>query len=217
MKILIGKDVKEINCDTLKSLLVEYDSVVVDIGTGSGDFVYRKAKENPRCFYIGIDSSKESMLENAVKITKKLSKGGLSNVLYVLANAEDLPLELANIADKIYVNLPWGSLRDGLVKAEEKVLNSIRMLGKNKTLVDVSITYSKEHEVQEMMSRNLPSLSYQYFIDILKPKYTAYGLYIKKINVWDNLALRNLNTKWANKLAYGKKRDFYNYSFAISK
>lgn len=217
MKILIGKEVKEINEYKLQDLLRGYETVVVDIGTGSGDFVYRNAKKNPSSFYIGIDSTTGSMLEYSQKIIKKPSKGGLPNVLYVIANAEELPKELANIADRIYVNLPWGSLRDGLIKGEENILNSLRMIGKNQSFVDVSITYAEAYEANEIKSRNLPLLSYDYIAKILKSKYKHYGLDIKKINVWDNLSLRCLNTKWANKLSYGRKREFYNYTFAISK
>ncbi len=36
--------------------------------------------------------------------------------LYVVAAAEELPQELYHKADKIYVNLPWGSLLEGVVK-----------------------------------------------------------------------------------------------------
>ena len=68
--------------------------------------LYIKMLKKPRHFYVGIDPVSENMAEYASKSIKKPSKGGISNALYVVAAAEEMPRELYNKADKIYVNLP---------------------------------------------------------------------------------------------------------------
>jgi tRNA G46 methylase TrmB len=39
------------------------EGIIVDIGTGGGRFVYKRAKENPHRFYIAIDANPKA-LEN---------------------------------------------------------------------------------------------------------------------------------------------------------
>ena len=84
--------------------------IIVDIGTGDGKFVYELAKEHPSRFIIGIDLSKENVRELSAKIYKKPSRGGLKNALFVLASAFDLPSELNNFVNQVFINFPWGRL-----------------------------------------------------------------------------------------------------------
>jgi hypothetical protein len=44
------------------------------------------------------------------KIHRKPEKGGLPNVLFVQAPVEELPPELNQVADKIHIHFPGGSL-----------------------------------------------------------------------------------------------------------
>lgn len=217
MKVLLGNKIKDMHKDDLNKLIKNYKYVIADIGTGDGGFVYKNAKENPCCFYIGIDSNERNLLEYSNKINKKISKGGLNNVLYVLCNAEDLPYELTNISDKIFINLPWGSLRDGLIKADKKLLKSIKSISKNGCIAEICTTYSNEYEENEIKTRDLPKLNYEYFFNVLKPKYDSYGICINDIKVWNNENLKNLNTRWAKKLAFGRKRDIFYYTCRIKK
>lgn len=209
MRVLIGNQVKSIDAMTFKSIADKYKFVVVDLGTGDGQFVYRNAKQNPEVLYIGIDSTADNMMELSVKAAKKLSKGGVSNLLFVVGTAEELPAEMNAIADKVYVNLPWGSLRDGLIKGSEDILSSIKNISKSKSTLEVCIAYSDLYESNEIQNRQLPELSVQYIETILKAKYSAFGIHIRIVDLWDNDKLKSIDTKWAKKLAFGKSRAFY--------
>lgn len=217
MKVLLGNKVKDICKKNLEELIKGYKSIILDIGTGDGGFVYKNAKENPTSFYIGIDSNEKNMIEYSTRLTKKVTKGGLNNALYVLGNVENLPIELVNTCDKIFVNLPWGSLRDGLIKGEENILNNLKLIAKNNATAEICTTYSEVYEEKEIINRNLPELSLDYFSKVLKPKYKLCGLNIKNIKVYSNDQLKQLNTKWAKKLAYGRKREVYYYICGIDK
>jgi 16S rRNA (adenine(1408)-N(1))-methyltransferase len=96
--------------------------VIVDIGTGDGRYVYRSARANPDKFYIGIDVERKALEKVSERIHRKPEKGGLSNVLFVQAPAEDLPTELNHTADEIHIHFPWGSLLRAVAAGDEGVL-----------------------------------------------------------------------------------------------
>lgn len=217
MKILLGSLIKEINRVELKNIMEQYKSVIVDIGTGNGQFIYRQAKQNYKDLFIGVDPSMNSMHEYSLKASKKASKGGLKNILFVVSNVEDLPDEMISIADKISINLPWSSLRDGIVKGEEIVLNNIRKISKHRAKLDICVTYSSEYEKSEIDERKLPELSMNYIKTYLKKQYNIHGINITDVEIWDNTMLKSLDTKWAKKLAYGKNREIFCLICSINK
>jgi 16S rRNA (adenine(1408)-N(1))-methyltransferase len=91
-------------------------------------FVYKCAQQDPRRFFIGIDANRRPLEKISEKIHRKPAKGGLSNLLFVQAAVEDLPLELAGLASEVYVQLPWGSLLRGVVAGEEIVMRNLRRM-----------------------------------------------------------------------------------------
>lgn len=209
MKVLKGNKIENLDQKTLKDIMKSYDNITIDIGTGDGSFPYKKARSNRNNFYIGLDAIADNMLENAVKASKKAAKGGLNNVLYVVDNALNISDELTNYANSIYINLPWGSLRDSLVKGEDRLLQSIRRIGKLKANLDIYVTYSSFYEAKEINSRELPTLSMEYINTKLKYKYSLYGICINKVELCNNDSLKELDTSWAKKLAFGRKREIY--------
>ncbi len=93
--------------------------VVVDIGTGDGEFVYAIAKDNPDRFIIGIDPDYKGLEKSSTRIYKKAPKGGLDNALFVLGSIEALPEELNDIANQVFINFPWSGLLKGIVLVED--------------------------------------------------------------------------------------------------
>lgn len=209
MKILKGNKIENLDGETLRNITRDYKGITIDIGTGDGSFPYKKAKENKDHFYIGLDAVANNMMKSAAKANRKPTKGGLSNVLYVVDNALNISEELTNSADDIYINLPWGSLRDGVVKGEDKLLHGIRKIGKSKANLDIFVTYSSFYEAKEIISRELPLLSLEYINRELRYQYSRYGIEIKKIEICNNDSLKGLDTSWAKKLAFGREREIY--------
>lgn len=198
-------------------IISPYQRVMIDLGTGEGEFVYRQAKAMPDTFCIGIDACKEGMLTYSSKIKKITKQNGSANLLYIVANAENLPLELENCADEIYINLPWGTLREGIVTGNQTLLNNIYRISKNNTKIEIRITYSSTYEKAVVCSRNLPTLDMQYFKTSLKPIYKEQGFIIEQIKSVNNDALKTFDTKWAKKLGYGKEREIYHLVCRIQK
>ncbi|HCA59524.1 MAG TPA: rRNA methyltransferase, partial [Blastocatellia bacterium] len=79
-------------------------------------------------FVIGIDANAKPLEKPSVRITRKPAKGGLPNAMFIQAAVEDLPSELASVADSVTVNLPWGSLLRAVLLPDSEVLRGIRRL-----------------------------------------------------------------------------------------
>lgn len=216
MRVLKGK--KILNDVVLSELISGFDEIAVDVGTGDGRFVYKQAKLNPQTFYIGMDPAAENMMEYASKIAKKPSKGGLVNALYVVSNLEDLPDEMYDLANQIYINLPWGSLLEGVSKGRSEVLDSLVKLAKAPIAqLDICFTYSVLHEAAEMERRDLPPLSLDYINEVAVPLYNERGITVKSVDTISNETLKEYDTQWSKRLGFGRSRDVFRIRAEIEK
>ncbi len=77
---------------------------------------------------IGIDASAGAMAEASRRASRPTRHGGLPNALFVAAAAEALPAELDGIADRLVIQLPWGSLLRGALAIDDGVARGIARL-----------------------------------------------------------------------------------------
>jgi 16S rRNA (adenine(1408)-N(1))-methyltransferase len=84
--------------------------VVVDIGTGSGTALLRRAAREPQTLFFALDADASAMAEASRRSARRSRRGGLTNVVFVVAAAETLPGDLSGMADEVTIALPWGSL-----------------------------------------------------------------------------------------------------------
>ena len=111
MKSVKGNKAVDISVENLKEVAAEYTSVHVDLGTGDGRFVYEAALKDQSTLFIGVDPVEKQLREYSVKSVRKK----LSNVLFLTSSLENLPINLTEIADKVSVILPWGTLLGQIV------------------------------------------------------------------------------------------------------
>jgi 16S rRNA (adenine(1408)-N(1))-methyltransferase len=204
MRILSGKKLIDISQNDFHERYARFDAVHIDIGTGSGRFVLKNALRNPECLFIGVDPVAAQITENAVKVQKQR----LRNALFAVASVEELPPELTGIADAVTVCLPWGSLRDGVVKADPVVLNGLSGMGKPGAAVTIWVGYDERREAAEMEERGLPGLTAEYFKG-LKEGYQAAWIELLRVSVLGNTELREMESDWAKRLSYGQPRKIY--------
>lgn len=183
--------------------------IIIDIGAGNGDFVYRLAKENPDRLIIGIDPNQKAIEKNSAKIYKKRPKGGLPNVLYVLATIEEIPNELREIANQVFINFPWGSLLKGIVKVQNKTWGNIKSVCQKGALVDLIFGYEDFTEAKVIKDHNLPYLDLSYMENTMLPKLKKLDWEALEIRKLTNADLKGYPSSWARKLAFGKDRTFY--------
>ena len=102
--------------------------MTIDIGTGDGRAVLDAAAAAPATLAIGIDANAASMAEASRRAARAPAKGGRPNLLFLVAAAEQPPVELAGLADLVTVRFPWGSLLRGCLGADVDVATGIAAL-----------------------------------------------------------------------------------------
>lgn len=187
--------------------------IIIDIGTGDGKFVEKVAKAHPDRLVIGIDPQAKPLKKISGKLDKK-SKGGLPNALYVLAHIEDLPPELNNQANQVFINFPWASLLQGIILDQKDTWANIKRICQNGAVIDLILGYN-EKEAQEF---GLPLLSLDYIQAEMLPKLFAQGFQGIALRQLDPQELQNYPSTWAKRLGFGQEgRQYYYLRLKVSK
>jgi 16S rRNA (adenine(1408)-N(1))-methyltransferase len=105
-----------------------HERLALDLGTGDGAAVIRRARHDAAALVIGVDPNAAAMRDASRLAARQPKKGGLPNALFVLAAAENLPSELDGRVDELWITLPWGSLLRGAVCAEPWLVDGMHRL-----------------------------------------------------------------------------------------
>ena len=206
METIQGKKSVYLDKDEFRKIIAPYRQVTVDIGTGDGKFVYELAKKSPGSFFIGLDAERRNLVEYSTKALKKTQKGGSANLLYAIANAEDIPGELSSLARFIWIVLPWGSLLRGFVLAQDNLLNNIVKIAAPNAILRAVVTYELRYEAVEIEKLGLPDLSLDYIDEFLAPSFEQRGIAIIERKFLTNRELKDIASTWAKRLGFGRER-----------
>ena len=160
---------------------------MIDIGTGDGRYVAHLARCSPERLVIGIDTCRENL--------NQVSRKSLPNALYLIANAEALPVELPSLASHITVNFPWGSLLTGLLESGSKVIGNLRMIAQPGAVLAIALNSS---------ARLQEGLSLEQGGAMVRQALQMSGFDVKPEVALDAVALRHYPTTWAKRLGYGR-------------
>lgn len=204
MIVITGDKKNEIDKKSFKDECKKHNKVILDIGTGDGKFVYRNAIKNKNNLYIGLDPA-----EKQIQIySKKANRRRLKNALYILGSLENLPEELYSTVDKIFVNLPWGTLLEKIVKSNEIYTKELSKILKRDGEIEIIFGYVPELEPSETERLGLPKIENE--SDVLKVFSTFKKIFevveMKRLVKED---LDKIETTWAKKLKFGKDRFIY--------
>jgi hypothetical protein len=153
--------------------------LAIDLGTGDGAYVLRRARAEPKTFFVGID--------NVVDNLRKPARKGLPNTMFVRASAEALPDELAGLAGSVTVLLPWGSLLRAVLEPEVAVLTGVRRLCRPGATLRVVMGEPATNAIV--------------------PAYAAAG-FAAGVRGLPAHEVRELQSTWAARLAFGRPRTF---------
>jgi hypothetical protein len=187
METIRGKTSQPLDLNGLLDRLANYKHVMLDLGTGDGRYVRHLAEKHRDRFVIGLDSCRENLRE--------YSRAKLQNVLFVIANAQDLPCELNGLVSHITVNFPWGSLLGSLLAGDGLLLNGLSCTAQRNTHIDIFLNRGAlvEQSVDlecgaKRIYENLGDAGWQMNTPVLM-----------------NLgALQTYPTTWARRLAHGR-------------
>lgn len=183
MEIIRGK-----HASFIDSLAVDgRDAVHVDVGTGDGRFVWHIAQTQPRSFAIGIDACRENLHE--------VSRRAPSNALFVIANAQALPAELAGVATHITINFPWGSLLGGLVENDTGLMEGLREIARPNARIEIRLNGGALAEQGWPLEDGAARVRH-----VL----AANGFEMRQASMLTARELKACPTTWAKRLAYGR-------------
>jgi 16S rRNA (adenine(1408)-N(1))-methyltransferase len=126
-----GKHSLPIESAALLRQIARYDDVLVDMGAGDGRFVCHMAQAHPEHFVIGIDACRENLHAS--------SRRAPDNALFLIANALALPPDLANIAMRLTINFPWGTLLTGLLDGDAALLSGLARLARPGAILELHL------------------------------------------------------------------------------
>ena len=175
MLIVKGNKQLELNKEEYLEIVSRHEKVVLDMGTGDGRYVFKKAMENPNVLYLGIDPSAKQL-----KIySKKALRKNLQNALFIISSIELLPEELVRSVDEILIILPWGTLLQYLVSAKDSDLKKLTRLYRGAGSLHLILGYSLESEPSETERLELPKISKEFLKEELITKYQSNGFKLR--------------------------------------
>ena len=204
MRIVEGKKHRELPPEAFAELAAGFAKVALDLGTGDGAFVLRRARAEPETLCIGLDAVAEAMADSARRARAKPAKGGAANALYVVGRAEALPPELIGRCDEITINYPWGSLLKAVAEPLPEVLGGIADCAKTGARVALLINLAPFQDAEQRDRLGLSDLDAEIAAQRLTPAYKAAGLEITEIEtLLGDLPER---TSWGRRLVVGSGR-----------
>ncbi|MBA2719256.1 MAG: hypothetical protein H0U52_08475 [Chloroflexi bacterium] len=149
------------------------------------------------------------MAESSLRAARPERKGGLPNAIFLVAAAEQLPPDLAGVADSVQVLFPWGSLLRAALARPEAEVASVGLAGLVRPGGQVRILLSVDPR---------DSLTIEPLTDAdwraIAERWAAHGL--------DLLAFRQATTdeiglsgsSWARRLGAGRHRQVWRLDLA---
>lgn len=136
---------------------------------------------------IGLDSCRENLHE--------YSRANVSNLLYVIANAQQLPFELHGLISHININFPWGSLLQSLLIGESRFMYGLESIAQTNTTIDIRLNGGAMSEMGVCLEAGASQI---------QEKMRESGWQIKNWSEMKISDLKKFPTTWSKRLAYGR-------------
>jgi len=187
METIRGRMPRILDLTELQARLANHQRVLMDLGTGDGKFALHHARTFPGRFVIGVDSCRENLREH--------SRAKLSNLLFVIASAQNLPQELAGQITHTTINFPWGSLLEGLLRGDSPLPGGLALIAKDNAAIDIRLNGGALSEAGLTLEKGTMRI----YHNLLHA-----GWCVKTPIAMDATALRKFPSSWAKRLAFGR-------------
>jgi 16S rRNA (adenine(1408)-N(1))-methyltransferase len=156
---------------------------------------------------IGVDAAVEALRETSRRLAAKPARGGLPNALCGRLALADAPGELAGLADRLTVLLPWGELLGAVARPDVGGLARLRGLCREGAEVRVVFGYGAEADPAAVGGLALPEVT-EARLAMLEARYREAGFEVRARRTTLE-EVRALPTTWAKRLAFsGRARTF---------
>lgn len=151
------------------------------------------ARRAPDTFVIGLDANASALAEASRRAAGPARRGGVENVLFVVAGIEHPPVELTGLADEVTILFPWGSLLRGALALDDAAAAGIATLARPGGRV---VTYTS---VTDRDGLDLPPLDETG--DALAARWSRHGLVVDGIAPATIEEVAATGSSWARRLA----------------
>ncbi len=187
METIRGRTPCSLDTTELYARLATHQRIILDLGTGDGKFAFHHARAFPSHFVIGVDSCRENLRE--------LSRIKQSNLLFIIASAQNLPRELDGLVTHITINFPWGSLLESLLNSDSNLMCGLESISRSSTCIDVRLNGGALAEA----GITLEDGSRRIHDNLLQA-----GWQVKTPVAMQACDLRRFPSTWAKRLAFGR-------------
>jgi len=161
--------------------------------------------------FIASDSNADGLLDTAWKTTRKPARGGISNLLCIAEPLDILSKELGNVADRVTVILPWGSLLRAVAAPEVASLLQIASLCSSDASIEVVFSCDPQCDAGESARLGISHTDERHIKLTLPELYRQAGLRIVAAAKLPQRELSMYETAWAKRLATGRPRDVWRF------
>jgi 16S rRNA (adenine(1408)-N(1))-methyltransferase len=162
--------------------------------------VLATATAQPDRLVVGVDANAAGMATASRRAAARPARGGLPNVVFVVAAAEALPAELDGVADLVTMHFPWGSLLGGLLGAEAAIMAGLtRVLrpGGTLRLLVSSTDRDRGAGVAPIQAATLQALA---------GSYATWGLAVTEVRPATPADVAAAHSTWGKRLGAGTRR-----------
>jgi len=188
---------------------IEGRRIIVDLGAGDGRFAYERARAEPDGLFIAIDPDADALAEYAFRASRKPARGGVSNVVFVVASVEEIPPELDGVADVVRVNYPWAGLLRSLLLATPEAPKAIGRLLRNDGRFEIVATYDAHHDAALLGGDAGIRFDLEHIEQTLVPRYAEHGLRVEEARHLSRDEALAIPSTWGRRLLHGRARDVF--------
>lgn len=171
--------------------------MIVDLGTGDGRAALAAATAQPDALVLAMDADAASMGEGSRRAALPTSRGGLPNLVFVVAAAEAPPPELYGAAGHVRILFPWASLLRGVLGRDRSVAEGIVALLAPGGTVAALVSVAGRDRLADLPPLDASSLS-----DVAE-RLLAHGLTLTAAGRVSEDEVRATRSTWGRKLVAG--------------
>jgi hypothetical protein len=187
METIRGRKSLDVDFNRWNEQLTNYKRIILDLGTGDGRYARALAQAHPKWFIIGVDSCRENLREH--------SRAKLQNLLFVIAQAQELPRELDGLISHITINFPWASLLESLLANDSKLMHGLKSVSYAGALLDLRLNGGALAEAGKTLEAGTDKIYYNLL---------GAGWQLDHPVMIDASALKKFPSTWAKRLAFGR-------------
>jgi len=137
------------------------------------------------------------------------------NLLCIAESAEILAAELAGVANRLSVILPWGGLLRGIALPDSAFLNHLRLLCATDATVEFVFSYDERRDVGQQGRLGFAPIK-ESDVCLLADSYKRAGFRVTSIETISQTDLRSYETTWAKRLSFVRPREIWRVRLTVS-